>query len=231
MWMKLLRPAFLLLILANLLFYIWAQGYLGPRDDGREPLRLVQQLVPEKLRLVAAEKPVAQNPPQPVAVLPEACRVISGLDLVEATRIEKAETEKVESKGLNFVVKPGESAQSYWVHIPSLGSAQAAEKKADELRRRGLVDFSIMPEGSPSKFAISLGLFKNAELANGYLQSLAKRGVKSAKIQAREEPSAQAQLEVRGPVDLLSKRLPELVAGNTAVSLNNCLEVPKGTGP
>ena len=49
------RLAFLLLVLANLAFFVWAAGYLGGTDEGREPDRLRNQINPDKLRIAVAE--------------------------------------------------------------------------------------------------------------------------------------------------------------------------------
>ena len=47
-----IRLFFFLLVLANLLFNAWTQGYFGAPDDSHEPQRLTQQLNAEKLRIV-----------------------------------------------------------------------------------------------------------------------------------------------------------------------------------
>ncbi|WIM05154.1 MAG: hypothetical protein OHM77_10665 [Candidatus Nitricoxidivorans perseverans] len=53
------RTVFLLLVLANLVFFAWDQGYFGGQDEGREPARLSGQFQPERLRVVGwpAEEP------------------------------------------------------------------------------------------------------------------------------------------------------------------------------
>lgn len=57
---------FILLVLANLLFFAWGQHYFGDAETGREPQRLARQLSPEKLRIVAIAAPTA-TPPAPIA--------------------------------------------------------------------------------------------------------------------------------------------------------------------
>jgi hypothetical protein len=52
-----MRLAFFVLLLANVLLFVWGQGYLGTPDDGREPERLSQQMTPEKLRIVPGVAP------------------------------------------------------------------------------------------------------------------------------------------------------------------------------
>ena len=69
------RIVFLLLVFANLAVYVWAAGYLGGRDDGREPERLRNQLQPERLRVSVGDTPAStdttppKRPLRPVAAL------------------------------------------------------------------------------------------------------------------------------------------------------------------
>lgn len=74
---------------------------------------------------------------------------------------------------------------SYLVHIPPQGSKEAAERKATELRSKGVDNFFIMSGESPLKWAISLGVFKSETAAQALLASLGKQGVHSARIYPR----------------------------------------------
>ncbi len=56
------RSLFILLVLANLLFFAWGQRYFGDAETGREPQRLARQLSPEKLRVGAVVVPAAAPP-------------------------------------------------------------------------------------------------------------------------------------------------------------------------
>ena len=43
------RALVLLLVLANLLFFVWAAGYLGTGNEGRVPERLTALLQPDRV--------------------------------------------------------------------------------------------------------------------------------------------------------------------------------------
>jgi hypothetical protein len=58
------RIAFLILLIANALIFFWGLGQRGELE-GREPARMTQQQVPEKVRIVPPEAP-------PPAVTPAA---------------------------------------------------------------------------------------------------------------------------------------------------------------
>jgi hypothetical protein len=47
----LVRVAFLVLLLANVILLLWGQGYFGTRQEGREPGRMAQQVASEKLHI------------------------------------------------------------------------------------------------------------------------------------------------------------------------------------
>ena len=72
-----LRIAFLVVLLANALFFVWSQGYLGGIDSGREPQRLLAQVATDKLRVIPAAAVAAD--PRPAAPQALLCRRVSGL--------------------------------------------------------------------------------------------------------------------------------------------------------
>src|SRR5512145_1270010 len=112
-----MRVAFFLLVLANLVFLVWAQGYFGGEDAGREPQRLAEQLNPGKMTVAVREKA------QPVA---QGCRIVGGLAAAEAESLHKA-------LGEGVALRPLEE-QSWWVSINALPNKAAADKKAGELK-------------------------------------------------------------------------------------------------
>ena len=211
-----LRTLLLLLVLANLLFFSWTQGYFGPVTDGREPHRLSNQLAPEKLRVVGIGAPSAES-----AQSEQNCRLVTGIALSEAQRLMIQAKEKYPE--LRLALKLNDTPKNiYRVLIPSLGNKPAADKKLAELKKLEIPDFSLILEEGPDQFAILLGSF-NSELAAGeYLRELTKRGVRSAKVQVRESPLDKAQLEVRGHADLLRRQLTELLAGQAAAKTGDC---------
>ena len=212
--MRVFRAFFLLLVLGNLGFFAWTQGYFGVQESGREPQRLASQITPEKLRIVAAAPVVAAPVVAPPAGL--ACRVVTGLPLSEV------EAFKAELVGASVEVKPVDGTTSYWVHIPPQANKAAADKKATELRALGVKDFYIMQDEGSSRNAISLGLFRNEAAANELLQSLNKRGVISARIEVRATPPLHTQALVKGPSQLLDQRLPGLVAKMPGAATAEC---------
>ena len=198
-----MRSAFFLLVLANLVFFVWAQGYLGGQETGREPQRLAEQLHPEKLKL---------SPPP----LPQGCKRIEGLAAKDMERLQPL----IQEGGLATSVQTTEEAPSYWVNIPGLPGKDAAERKTAELKVRGVADFHVM-QAEGGTFVVSLGIFRSESGANDFLLGLNKKGVKSARVDKRKGASA-TRLEVRGAADILTKHLPEWLAGAAGATATDC---------
>ncbi|HZV53826.1 MAG TPA: hypothetical protein VFF82_02710 [Rhodocyclaceae bacterium] len=199
------RIVFLLFILANLVFFVWAEGYLGGGNEGREPERLNAQLQSERLRVTAqAESPApAVAAPAPVAAaLPiTVCRRVGPMAAADADKLKKALTEK---GGVAVPVAVEET--SYWVYIPA-GAGKGTENPAAELKHAGINDFFVVDKDGPTRGALSLGLFYKEDAAKDFLQRLNKKGIKSAKIAPQPRKSEKVILDVRGESELLNKQL------------------------
>lgn len=206
-----MRMFFLLLVFANLIFFAWAQGFMGASDDGREPQRLTQQLYPEKLRIVpAARKPV-------VNMAEQACRVISGLGMTDAEQLKIA----VEADGGKALVSPLAMPPNHLVVITELANKLAADKKFAELSRLK-VEGHIIVALEDGRQEIVLGRFDTEPAAQAFLQALGKNGVKSARVESREQPATKARVEARAPATTLLQQLPKLIAPYADATLGEC---------
>ena len=94
------------------------------------------------------------------------------------------------------------------MHVPPLGSKEAAERKAAEIRKLGVDDLFIVQDPGPAQFAISLGLYRNETQANRLLESLREKGVRSAQVAGRG--AAALRVELRGPSDSLATLASDL---------------------
>ena len=150
----------------------------------------------------------------------QACRRVEGLAAKDAEQLQQAI--QGSGGGLAASIQPAaEEAPSFWVNIPGLPNKTVVDKKAGELKLFGVTDFHVM-QAEGGGFVISLGLFKSEAGANEFLQGLNRRGVKSARVDAKAKPPALVYLEVRGTADLLAKRLPELLAGVGEATASDC---------
>lgn len=202
-----MRAFVFLLVLANLVFFAWAQGYFG-REEGPDAVRLGQQIAPERLKVLSsgrapasspeaaapAESPGAGNGPpeaalaqaaRPDAAPAERCLSWSGLSSTEADRLD-ALLEETRFAGLRRV-RHGTAAgkSSWWVFIPPQASRAAAEKKAGELRQLGISEYFIVQDPPAQRHALSLGIFSTEQAAEAHLAALQAKGVRSARAAPR----------------------------------------------
>lgn len=198
-------------MLVNLVFFVWAQGYFGAADDGHEPQRLNQQLHADKLRIV-------RDAPAPAAQPAElACRLINGLKLAEAETLKAA----VEAAGGEAKILPLAEPPRHVVVIADLANKAAADKKSAELTRFGIEGHSIVALDD-GRHEVVFGSFDTEAAARSLLQGLIKRGVKSARLDAREQPAVGARVEARAVAAILLPQLPKLIAPFADATIGDC---------
>ncbi|MCX8018048.1 MAG: SPOR domain-containing protein [Rhodocyclaceae bacterium] len=208
-----MRLAFLVLLLLNAMLFVWGQGYWSTQSAGRESERLSRQLLPERLHILSADGKAAAAPPPP------SCRRIEGLSQREGELILAA---IAALSGWRGRLLPRVEEPAHWVLIGNLPDRPSAEKKRAELRQLGIHESEIVEDADHGPFVVSLGVFRSPQLAQEHLQSLAKKGVRSAKLARRELPPLRFALELSAPAGELAGKLPELVAGLPAITLADC---------
>jgi SPOR domain len=201
-----LRVLVFLLVLANLLFFVFAGGYIQ-RADNPDAGRFAQQLAAERVRIVghgltppargAAEPRPVETEPAPVP--PELCLLWGPLQASDADQLASTLAEKLAGVRVERRAVPSER-NGWWVMVPPLASKADADKKADELKDLGVKDLFIVHDAGPSQFAISLGVFSSEKGGQGRLSELKAKGVKSARLVPRPGKESQFTIEARGPV-------------------------------
>lgn len=230
-----LRAIVVVLLLANLGFYAWREGWLAPlhrvigaRPEGdREPERLAQQIRPEAVRLIPAEAAsvAARTPAAPASVpasppeasAPQATAPTTAC--MEAGPYGPADINAAEAT-LKAALPSGgwsrrELGPTWWVAMGPYEDAEQLSKKRGELRRRG-----ISPETSPYRAAGSpvlvISRHDSQAAAESALAAWSERGVRSARVvqvsiaqTALRVPQADAQTQgmlVALPIDKLRGR-------------------------
>jgi hypothetical protein len=205
-----MRALFFLLIPVNLLFFLWAGGYLG-NSPAEDTLR-AQEILPDRVRIVSRDeapplpvKPVQARPeapreapspppPSPPEKRAEICFSLNDLQTAERTRVESLLAVNFPAFSIEFLPVSGKS--TYWVFIPPRAGRREAEQKVEELKRLNVPEFFIVQEGA-YRFAISLGIFSTESAAMERLLSLQSKGVRSAIV--GERGTRIRTLTVRGP--------------------------------
>jgi hypothetical protein len=148
----------------------------------------IKVLTPQEVEAMPRKQPEASQGFQPVefscyewgsfsaASLPRARETLTRLSL-EATLLEKSTQE----------------ATRYWVYLPQSRTLQAAQAKMQQLRRQGVEESFVVFEPQ-WRYAISLGVFKDEQLAAKLLEDLKKKGVVSAVKGVRNQEQGQTSL-------------------------------------
>lgn len=220
------RVFFLLLLVANLVYFLWVAGDLGGGSEGREPERLAAQIQPERLEIIVrvatrdagkTETPEAK-PAAEVALASEAapapangdaartsatvCRRVGPIPRAEADRLAAS----LREHGVTVTeVAASEDGNNYWVHIPA---AEVSNKLIADLKQAGVTDFFIASEGS-NKGAVSLGLFHREQAAKDLQQRLTKKGIKPVRIDVKPRRADKITVDLHGPAEPIEKALTD----------------------
>ncbi len=205
-----MRALFLLLVLANLVFFAYAHI---TRESNSADSTSQLQVSPEKIKLMkAAAGPVVERP-QPssakaASAAPSACvewGVFAGPDVTRAdaalARLELPQAQ---------VERSVTDAGGYWVYIPPLRTKADADRKTGELKALGIADFFVVQDAGQWRNAISLGIFRTDDAAKAFLAKLRDRGVRSATVERRENFLKQIAFFVREPSAATVAKLAEI---------------------
>jgi len=230
-----MRVLALFLILLNLGFFAWAK-YMQPVETAADPRPMRRQIAPERLRLVApapsappaplSAAGAAQTPPaSPTAPTPRpqpiACLEWGSFTLADAPAAEKV----VGSLGLGerLSERRTEETASWWVFIAPQSEGRAgALRKTRELRALGVEDYFIVQDEGPTRWAISLGVFRTEAGAKARLEALQAKKVRSAEIGPRETRVPKVWLQMRDIEPSLKEKLQTVVSRIPGTELRVC---------
>jgi hypothetical protein len=237
-----LRAAVAVLLLANVGFYAWTQGWLGgdaTRGD-REPERLVHQVQPEIVRILPpagtgarsrapAAPPAAAAEPVPAARLAATNSSGAGSGAgaptcLQAGPFTPAEVGKVEA-ALQAALPAARGAWSnvrietpgiWLVYMGKYPDRETLRAKMDELRRYPNLSFEELQGAAALEPGIVLGRHDSRDAAEAALARLAERGVRTAKVVALSPPAAVHMLRVERADAALKLQLGGLSPGTLA---------------
>ena len=195
-----LRALVLALLIANLGFWAWTQGWLdnvvGVRAGGdREPERLARQVKPDTVRILppAAPASVAASAAAPT---PLACLEAGPFTPTEAIAAEAALKAALPALPAGrwadiTTDKPG----SWIVYMGKYASNDNLTKKEDELKRRR-VDYTEIRDLPGLAPGLSLGRYDTHAAADAALAAFTQQGIRTAKVVEATAPSVSHMLRV-----------------------------------
>lgn len=216
-----LRLAVLILLLANAAYFAWSQHLLAPWGiapaQQSEPQRMEQQIKPKALRILGADEARRIEAAVPAPRAAVECLQAGPLDERQSASLKPVlEGWPAGSWSLEPVVEP----PRWIVYMGKYLTADNVSRKKAELRQLGV---SFEPLSDPAlEPGLSLGGYASEAEAGRQLETLAQRGVRTAKVvQERAEVRGQT-LRLPAVDDALRPRLDELKAGLGAKNLGAC---------
>ena len=225
-----LRLLVLMLLLANGVYFVWAQGLLrevgfAPADQS-EPLRLAQQLRPEGLRILKPEEVRRLETSAPPAAPPAPGVPASVAECLQAGLFDVAQTEALRAKllatlpGGSWLLEPGVEPARWIVYMGKYPSAQALAKKRSELASLNL---KFEPLNNPAlEYGVSLAAFQTQDAATRALAGFTRRGVRTARV-VQERPEVRGSLlKLAAADDSIKARLEEFKTALAGKPLRPC---------
>lgn len=182
-----MRWLLILLVILNLLFYLYHLNKASPVDGEVAELRAPSQ--EGDIKLLSEAKPLVRREPLQDAV--NACLFLGGFD---EESVALAVEQRLLSLDINSRVEPVDEAAGvdYWVYLPPLVSRPASLRQLRELQSRN-IDSYIITVGDLSN-GISLGIFSRKDSAESVVNRL--QGV-DYEAQIRELPRTHRRYWVR----------------------------------
>ena len=212
-----LRTVVLLLLLANVSFFAYTR--LDSTSDG-ESARLAEQVQPDKIKLLTPQQVAALGPGK-VAALADVCLEWGPVSEGDRTRA-LAELEPL-ALGKLLTQRRIETSTAYWVYLPPVANRVDAERRAGEVRARGIGDVAIV-ESCPQRYAVSLGAFVTEDAAKARLAEVVQLGVTNARAGPRQQVVVSTVFVVRDPQAPVVARLRDLAPAypGSEVRIGNC---------
>ncbi len=210
-----LRALVLLLVLANVLFFAWARGWLGPppRQAESEPARLAAQVRPELLKVLPAPAAsVAVQAARAAALVCLETGPLAETDLIAAEALLVAAPVPEGSWVRAEAVPP----PSWLVYIGRLPEAAVRRAREEELRR---LDLTVEPLSAPPELAPGFVLSRHGtrDEAQAWINARATPALRGVRVVQLQGPTTGARLRVpRAPAELVERLKalpPEALAG------------------
>lgn len=200
-----MRTVVILLLLANLSFFAYTR--LDRTSDG-EAVRLLEQVQPEKIKLLTSQQVAALGPAK-VAALADVCLEWGPLSDAERARA-LADLEPL-ALGKLLSQRRVETAMAFWVFLPPPSNRPDAERRVADFKSRGIGDVALADNGA-QRYVVSFGSFRTEDAARARADELAKKGVANARLAPRQQTVLQTLLVVRDPQAPVVARIRDLVA-------------------
>lgn len=230
-----MRILFLVLVLANVVAFIW-YGWLRPPAQTSpqmtplphvQPLKLISELTPaERQALVKASTPalVPATPEIPTPAATSVPQVCVSYGPFPSTKAEQTGLARLQKAGASVTQRtiPGKVRLGYWVYLPPFGSRREADAAAKLLKVRGVKDIYVVTDES-NRNAISLGVFSDRFGALAHQKKIREMGYRPL-LTERFRDSPHFWLDAHGAANqlLAASAFSDLDEGDVAIGRAVC---------
>lgn len=209
-------------MIINALLLVLNFGFPGSwSSEEREPLRMKLEKNADQIKLMNANAAQDLIEAQAKKIEPLlACLELSGFTIADS----KSFDDKIKSLSLATRLTRTELAEvaTNMVYIPSLGSKDAADKKAAQIRKLGFTEFYVVQDQTPMRWAISMGVFKTPEAAKAHLANLQKKGLKEAKLAPRTVSAAKVNYRLQDLSPEEKQTIDQIKASFSSTQSHEC---------
>lgn len=221
-----LRLVLLALILANLGFYSWTQGWLdgvvGVRAIGdREPDRLARQVRPETVLILPPDAAASSS-----AKIATACLEAGPFTPTELAAANTALKQALPNAAEGSWAEVKTDTPGTWiVYMGKFIDNEGLLKKEQELKRLKL-DFEIITAPPALDRGLSLGRFDVRASAEKSLERFTQQGVRTARVVELTAPVSATVLRAARADEALASQLLALNAGGLGKGFLACAKAP-----
>ncbi len=229
-----LRLLLLALIVANLGFFAWTQGWLdnvvGVRAIGdREPERLARQVRPETVVIQpegSAASGVAASGVAASGVAAPACLEAGPFSAVEVfAAIGTLKQALPNAADGSWAEVKTDTPGTWLVYMGKFADGEALAKKEQELKRLKL-DFEVLRAPPALDRSLSLGRFETRAAADRALERFTQQGVRTAKVVELSPPGSATMLRAARADTELAAQLVALKTSALGKGFVACAKVP-----
>ena len=176
-----------------------------------------------------AARPDAQaaRPAAPLKVA--ACMELGAFNAADVPKVEQALTPL--ALGPRLSQRRVDETAGFWVFLPPQPNRQGANRKVAQLKKLGVGEFFVVQDDPELRYAISLGVFKSREAARARLAELRAKGVRTARIDARETQVPKVFFTVREVPEPVAAKLNEVRQAFPGAELKECAPAEKRAAP
>jgi cell division septation protein DedD len=179
-----MRFLLIVLLFANLALFLYVRSEDTPPAPSPPPVA-ADKIVLIKSLAEGEPVPVAQSAPSTAPESTTACLEWGPIADAQLTNA-RAALSRVPEIGAYQETRHQGPARSWLVSIDGFGNRTAAVNRANELRRQGISDISVLePPESGSTFALSLGVFSAEQGAQSRVTALNEKKINGVKATPR----------------------------------------------